>query len=80
MTRSAYDLTLSAKVIDAARTGVAEQLRRDLPAMQEPPAELSELIARLAALDSVEQRAAERRALASLPLQLPLSGATPPRS
>ena len=80
MTRSAYDSTLSAKVIEAARTGVAEQLRRDLPAMQEPPAELSELIARLAALDSVEQRAAERRALASLPLQLPLPGATPPRS
>jgi hypothetical protein len=80
MTRSAYDSTLSAKVIEAARTGVAEQLRRDLPAMQEPPAELIELIARLAALDSVEQRAAERRALASLPLQLPLPGATPPRS
>jgi hypothetical protein len=80
MTRSAYDLALSAKVIEAARTGIAEQLRRRLPAMQEPPAELSELIARLAALDSVEQRAAERRALASLPLQLPLPGATPPRS
>jgi hypothetical protein len=80
MTRSAYDLALSAKVIEAARTGIAEQLRRSLPAMQEPPAELSELIARLAALDSVEQRAAERRALASLPLQMPLPGATPPRS
>lgn len=80
MTRSAYDLTLSAKVIKAARTGVAEQLRRDLPAMPELPAELGELIVRLAALDSVEQCAVERRAIASLPLQLPLPGATPPRS
>ncbi|MBV9427045.1 MAG: hypothetical protein JO084_04865 [Bradyrhizobiaceae bacterium] len=80
MTRSAYALTLSAKVIEAARSGVAEQLHRDLPPMQEPPAELSELIARLAALDSVEQRAAERLALASLPLQLPLPKGTPPRS
>lgn len=80
MTQSAYDLTSSAKVIEAARTGVAEQLRRDLAAMQEPPAELSELIARLAALDSVGQRAAGRRAVAALPLQLPLPGATPPRN
>ena len=79
MTRSTYELAQSAKVIAAARTGVAEQLRRDLPAMQEPPAEIRELLARLVALDSVEQRTAERRAAASLPLQLPLPGATPPR-
>ena len=52
MTRSTYELAQSAKVIEAARTGVAEQLRRDLPAMQELPPEISELIARLVALDS----------------------------
>ena len=79
MTRSAYELAQSAKVIEAARTGVAEQLRRDLPAMQEPPAEIRELLTRLVALDSAERRTAERRAVASLPLQLPLPGATPPR-
>jgi hypothetical protein len=79
MARSTYESAQSAKVIEAARTGIAEQLRRDLPAMQEPPAEISELIARLVALDNVERRTAERRAVAPLPLQLPLPGATPPR-
>ena len=79
MTRSAYELALSAKVVEAARTGVAEELRRHLPAMQEPPAEIRELIARLVALDSAEQRAPERRAVAALPLQLPLPRATPAR-
>jgi len=79
MTRSAYESVLGAKVIEAARTGVAEQLRRHLPGMQEPPAEISELIARLVAPNSVEQRAAERRAVASLPLELPLPPAAPPR-
>jgi hypothetical protein len=67
MTRSAYELALSAKVIDAARTGVAEELPRHLPAMQEPPAEIRELIARLVALDSAEQRATERRAAGLAP-------------
>ena len=79
MTRSTYELAQSAKVIEAARTGVAEQLRRDLPVLQEPPAEIRELLARLVALDSAGRRTAERRAVASLPLQLPLPGATPPR-
>jgi hypothetical protein len=80
MTRSRYELALSATVIEAARTAVGEQLRRHLPAVQEPPPEIRELIARLVALDSVKQRDAERRVVASLPLQLPLPGATPPRS
>jgi hypothetical protein len=80
MIRSRYELRLTATVIEAARTAVTEELPRYLPVMQEPPPEIRELIARLVALDSVEQRAVERRALASLPLQLPLPGATPPRS
>jgi hypothetical protein len=80
MTRSRYALALSATVVEAARTAVAEQLPRYLPAMQEPPAEIRELIAQLVALGSVEQRAGERRVVAALPLQLPLPRATPPRS
>jgi hypothetical protein len=79
MTGSRYELALSATVTEAARTAVGEQLRRHLPAVQEPPPEIGELIARLAALDSERQRAAERRVVASLPLQLPLPGATRPR-
>jgi len=55
-------------------------LPRHLPALQELPPEIRELIARLAALDNVKQRAAERRVVASLPLQPPLPRATPPRS
>jgi hypothetical protein len=77
MTRSCYELALGAKVIEAARTAVAEQLPGYLPAMQEPPPEISELIARLVALE--EQRTTERRVVASLPFQVPLPGATPPR-
>jgi hypothetical protein len=80
MTRSPYELTLSATVIEEARTAVGEQLRRHLPAVQEPPPEIRELIARLVALDSVKQRHAERRVVASLPLQAPLPRAMPPRS
>jgi len=80
MTRSRYELALSATVIEAARTAVGEQLPRYLPAMQEPPPEIRALIARLVALDSVKQRAAERRVVASLPLQPPLPRATLPRS
>jgi hypothetical protein len=80
MSRSRYELALSATAIEAARTAVAEQLPRYLPAMQEPPPEIRELIARLVALGSVKQRAAERRVAAALPLQLPLPRATPPRS
>ena len=79
MTRSTYESAQSAKVIEAARTGVAEQLRRDLRVLQEPPAEIRELLARLVALDSAGRRTAERRAVASSPLQLPLPGATSPR-
>jgi hypothetical protein len=80
MTRSRYELALGAAVIEAARTAVGKQLPCYLPAMQEPPSEIRELIARLVALDSVTQRAAERRVVASLPLQPPLPRATPPRS
>jgi hypothetical protein len=80
MTRSRYELALSAAVIEAARTAVGEQLPRYLPAMQEPPPKIRELIARLVALDSVKQRTAERRVVASLSLQPPLPRATPPRS
>jgi hypothetical protein len=72
MTRSRYELALSATVVAAARSAVGEELRRHLPAVQEPPAEITELIARLVALDSVKQRAAEHSAVASLPLQPPL--------
>jgi hypothetical protein len=56
---------LSATVIEAARTAVGEELPRYLPVMQEPPPEIRELIARLVALDSVKQRAAEHSAVAS---------------
>jgi hypothetical protein len=80
MTQSRYELALSATVIEAARTAVGEQLPRHLPALQELPPEIRELIARLVAFDSVKQRAAERRGAASLPLQPPLPRATPPRS
>ena len=80
MTQSRYELALSATVIEAARTAVGEQLPRHLPALQELPPEIRELIAQLAALDNVKQRAAERRVVASLPLQPPLPRATPPRS
>jgi hypothetical protein len=80
MTRSPCELALSAAVIEAARTAAGEQLPRYLPAMLEPPPEIRELIARLVALDSVTQRAAERRVVASLPLQPPLPRATSPRS
>lgn len=79
MTLSRYELALSATVIEAARTAVGEQLRRDLPVIEEPPPEIRELIARLAARHSVEQRAAEPRVVASLPLQPPLPQETPPR-
>ena len=79
MTRSRYELALGATVIAAARTAVGEELSRHLPAMQEPPPEIRELIARLAALDSEKRRAAERRVVVSLPLQPALPGATPPR-
>jgi hypothetical protein len=72
MTRSRYELALSATVIEATRTAVAEELPRHLPVMQEPPPEIRELIARLVALDSAKQRAAEQSAAASLPLQPPL--------
>ena len=72
MTRSPYELRLTATVIEAARTAVTEELPRYLPVMQEPPPEISELIARLVALDSVKQRATEHSAVASLPLQPPL--------
>ena len=69
--RSRYELALSVTVIEAPRTAVGEQLPRHLPALQELPPEIRQLIARLAA---------ERRVVASLPLQLPLPRATPPRS
>ena len=72
MTRSPYELALTATVIEAARTAVAEELPRYLPVMQEPPPEIRELIARLVALDSAKQRATEHSAVASLPLQPPL--------
>jgi len=72
MTRSRYKLALSATVIESARTAVGEELPRYLPVMQEPPPEIRELIARLVALDSVKQRAANQAAVASLPLQPPL--------
>jgi hypothetical protein len=72
MTRSRYELVLSATVVEAARTAVGEELLRYLPVMQEPPPEIRELIARLVALDSVKQRDAERTAVASLALQPPL--------
>ena len=80
MSQSRYELALSATAIAAARTAVAEQLPRYLPAMQEPPPEIRELIARLVALGSMKQRAAERRAVVALPIQLPLPRAMPPRS
>ena len=80
MTRSIYASALSANVVDAARTAVAEQLPRHLPAVPEPPPEIRGLIARLVALDSAKQRAAESRVAASVPLQLPLPGTMPPRS
>ena len=79
MTRSRYEFALSATVIEAARTAVGEQLPRYLPGVHEPPPEIRELIARLVALDSVKQRAAEPRVAASLPLQPP-PRETPPRS
>jgi len=72
MTRSRYELALSATVIEATRTAVGEELPRYLPVMQEPSSEIRELIARLVALDSVKQCAAEHTAVASLPLQPPL--------
>jgi hypothetical protein len=77
MTRSHYASAPSATVIEAARTAIGEQLPRHLPVMQEPPAEIRELIARLVELDSVKQRAAERRVIASLALQPPLPRANP---
>ena len=80
MLRSRYELAPSATVIEAARTTVGEELPGYLPAVQEPPPEIRELIALLVALDNVKQRAAEHSAVASLPLQPPLPLATPPRS
>jgi hypothetical protein len=80
MTRSPCELALSAAVIEAARTAAGEQLPRYLPAIQEPPPEIRALIARLAVLGGMTQPAAERRVVASLPLQLPLPRATSPRS
>jgi hypothetical protein len=79
MPRSHYKLTPSGTVIEAARTAVAEELRRHLPVVRESPPEIRELIAQLVALDTVRQRAAKHRAIASLGLQLPLPGATPRR-
>ena len=79
MPRSHYKLTPSGTVIEAARTAVAEELRRRLPAVQESPLEIRELLARLVALDSVKQRAADRRLVASVPVQVLLPGAMPPR-
>ena len=68
MTRSRYEIALSATVIEAVRTAVGEKLPQYLPVVQEPPPEIRELLARLVALDSVKQRATERRGAASLPL------------
>jgi hypothetical protein len=79
MTRSRYRLAPSVTVIEATQTAIGEQLQRQLPAVQEPPPEIRELIARLAALDSEKRRAAKHRVVASLPLQPALPGATPPR-
>ena len=72
MTRSPYELALSATVIEAARTAVGDEVPRYLPVMQEPPPEIRELIARLVALDSAKQLATERIAGSSLSLQPPL--------
>ena len=72
MTRSPYELALTATAIEAARTAVGEQLPRYLPVVQEPPPEIRELIARLVALDTAKRRATEHGAVASLPLQPPL--------
>jgi len=72
MTRSRYELRLTATLVEAARTAVGEELPRCRPAVQAPPPEISELIAWLVALDSVKQRTTERSALASLPLHPPL--------
>jgi hypothetical protein len=80
MIRSRYRAPLSAPVIEAARTAVGEELRRRLSVVREPPPEIEELIARLVALDSMKRRAAECRAVAFLPLQLPLPRATHTRS
>jgi hypothetical protein len=78
MIRSRYKLALSGTVIEAARTAVAQELGRRVPVVRETPLEIREMIARLVALDSVKQRA-ETHLVASLPPQLPLPGATPPR-
>jgi hypothetical protein len=72
MIRSRYELRLTATVVEAARTAVGEELTRYLPAVQEPPPEIRELIARLVALDNAKQRAAEHSAVAPLPLRPPL--------
>jgi len=71
MTKSSYELAMTTTVIGAARTAVGEQLPRHLPALQEPPVEIRQLLARLVAADGAERRAAERQTAASLPLQLP---------
>jgi hypothetical protein len=80
MIRPNYRAALSTPVIEAARTAVGEELGRRLSVVREPPPEMKELIARLVALDSVKQRVAERRVVASSPLQPQLPGATPARS
>ena len=80
MIRSSYRAALSTPVIEAARTAVGEELGRHLSVVREPPPEIEELIARLVALDSVKQHAAERRVVASSPLHPQLPGATPSRS
>ena len=80
-TRLRYEIPPRVTLIEAARTGIGEQLPRYFPALREAPPEIRELAARLVALDHVKQRAeerrsAERRAAAFLPLrplQLPQS-------
>lgn len=78
MIRTRYEIPPSAALVEMARAAVGKQLPRYLPALREPPREMRELLARLAALDHVKQRAeeqrtAERRVAAFLPLQLPQS-------
>jgi hypothetical protein len=81
MTRLRYEIPPRAALVEAARTGIGEQLPRYFPALREAPPEIRELVARLVALDHAKRRAeerqsAERRAPAFLrlrPLQLPQS-------
>jgi hypothetical protein len=71
MTRSRYEMSLSATLIDAARAALGQQLPHHVPVLHEPTGDMRQLLARLVAVEDAKRRAAEHQFAASLPLPGP---------